>query len=80
MVPNDELVRIHDREVEIRVVEKIEEARTEGELSTFPLRYAKSLLDCKIGVEVARAAVLVPPRVSVTIDGVSELRVRGTGS
>lgn len=78
--PERRTIHIHDRIVEIRVVEKIEEACTDGELRTFPLRYAKALLDGKISVEVSWAAVLVSPGVSEIVDRVSKLRIRRAGS
>src|SRR5208282_3719803 len=56
---------VHDREVEVGVIEEVKEARPNRELSALPLRYAKSLLYREIGIEVGGTAVLVPPLVAV---------------
>lgn len=62
------------------MIEEIEEARTHGELSALPLRNAEPFLDCEIGIEVARATVLVADLVSVGSDWIRELGIGGTGA
>jgi hypothetical protein len=71
--PELRIVNVHYGEIEIWMVKEVEEARTYRELRAFPLRNAKALLDCKIGIEVAGAAVLVAGRVPIRSDRVCKL-------
>src|ERR1700678_720744 len=59
------VVHIHDREIEIRVIEQVEESSADGELRSLPALYAERFFDGKIGVEVERTTILVTPLVSV---------------
>src|SRR5579872_3742332 len=75
-LPELRIVKVHHREVEIRMIEQVEEAGAHRELRPFPLRNSEALFDRKVCVEVARSAELVAALVWICGSRISKQSAR----